>query len=347
MTDLISIKRLTREQWDDLTPSFCDLSYRQCGSYAEAAARDVGATAEFVAIYRSTALIGMACLRIKMVPIFRLGIAYLDYGPITARGKDPSIEMFCSCLGALRREYVEKRRLMLRVVPPLRGGGWRAEANGLEISGFRRSERHKPYETFILDLSTSLADIRKNFDGKWRGHLSKAQRSNIEVTRSLTLDDFDRLEPMFHSLIKSKGFSTRRDVAFFRRVQEGEQSAQKLAIHFAWHKGELIAGHIGSFVGDTAVYLVGAATTKGRELRASYLLQWAVIEHAKSVGNLFYDLGGIDAQANPSVYNFKKGVGGRQVTEAGTYELAPGPLTSRLLHFMEDVYARLHSLSKT
>jgi lipid II:glycine glycyltransferase (peptidoglycan interpeptide bridge formation enzyme) len=136
-------------------------------------------------------------------------------------------------------------------------------------------------------------------------------------------------------------------IAFFRRVQAGEQSAQQLVLHLAWQEGELIAGHIGSFVGDTAVYLVGAATAKGRELRASYLLQWAVIEHAKSVGNLFYDLGGIDAQANPNVYSFKKGIGGRQVTEAGTYEFAPGPLTCRLLHFMEDAYSRLQSLYRS
>src|SRR6185437_15038383 len=110
-------------------------------------------------------------------------------------------------------------------------------------------------------------------------------------------------------LIDRKRFSTRRDVTFFRRVQADEQVEQQLVVHLAWHDGELIAGHIGSFVGDTAVYLVGAATAKGRELRASYLLQWAVIEHAKSVGNSLYDLGGIDARANPSVYNFKKGIG--------------------------------------
>jgi lipid II:glycine glycyltransferase (peptidoglycan interpeptide bridge formation enzyme) len=195
-----------------------------------------------------------------------------------------------------------------------------------------------------LDLTKPPSDIRKNFDGKWRGHLSKAERSDIEITRSVEPVDFDRLEPMFVNLVQSKGFTARQDVAFFRRVQREAQADQRLVVHLAWHAGELIAGHIGSFAGDTAVYLIGAANSKGRELRGSYLLQWAVIEHAKSVGNLFYDLGGIDQQLNPNVYTFKKGISGRHVAELGYYEVTPGALTTHVLHLLEDAYVRLRSL---
>src|SRR5262249_4365112 len=161
-----------------------------------------------------------------------------------------------------------------------------------ETRGFHLLGSRRPHETFILELGKPLDDIRRGLDGKWRGHLSKAQRSNIEITRSTAAPaDFDRFEPMFLDLIQSKGFATRQDVACFRRVQEDAHAVELLVAHLAWHSGELIAGHIGSFVGDTAVYLLGASTAKGRELRASYLLQWAVIEYAKSRGNLYYDLG--------------------------------------------------------
>ena len=74
-------------------------------------------------------------------------------------------------------------------------------------------------------------------------------------------------------------------------------------------------------MGDTAVYLLGAAGAKGRDLLASYLLQWAVIEYAKRKGNRFYDLGGIDQKGNPDVYRFKKRFNGRYVAEPGPYEL--------------------------
>jgi hypothetical protein len=328
-----------------MAPQFRDLSYRQCGSHAEQAARDVGAKSEFVAIFRDADLIGLANVRIKRVPFTPLGIAYVNYGPLTALRDGFSAELFGNCLDALRQEYVVGRRLMLRVVPPIHGGIWlNTQVACLEMRDFRPVLASNLHETFILDLANPLADIRKHFDGKWRSDLSRAQRSNIEVRRSISIADFNRFEPLFLELAQEKGFYSAHDVAFFRRVQEGAQPYEQMVAHLAWHGGELIAGHIGSFAGDTAVYLLGASTSKGREIRASYLLQWAVIEHAKSVGNFFYDLGGIDQQANPNVYRFKKRLNGRRVTEAPAFELAPNRMTSRFLNVLEGAYNQARRL---
>ena len=318
----ISIRRLTRHEWDSLAPLFRGLSYRQCGSYDEVAAADVHATCEFVAVIQSAKIIGLASVRVKMVPLSRIGIAYLDRGPLIGRDNEFSAETYASCLDALKKVYVQDRHLMLRVVPP--------NVESLEnpsalfaTLGFKPSDQHKPRETFILDLRKPLPEIRKSFDRKWRNHLSKAERSEITVTRSVALSDFTCFESLFLKLATEKGFTAPQDVAFFRGVQERAQTYEQLVLHLAWCDGELIAGHLGSFVGNTAVYLLGANTAKGRELRASYLLQWAVIQHAKSVGNLFYDLGGIDQQENPNVYHFKKRLNGRRVTELGAFEIAP------------------------
>jgi lipid II:glycine glycyltransferase (peptidoglycan interpeptide bridge formation enzyme) len=105
--------------------------------------------------------------------------------------------------------------------------------------------------------------------------------------------------------------------------------------HLAWHEGEVVAGHIGSFAGDAAVYVLGATTKRGRELCASYLLQWCVIEYAKSNGNRFYDLGGYDEIANPGVYDFKSRLNGRRVIAAGALEVAPNRFVSSIVKFLE------------
>jgi lipid II:glycine glycyltransferase (peptidoglycan interpeptide bridge formation enzyme) len=160
----------------------------------------------------------------------------------------------------------------------------------------------------------------------------------IEITRSIASDDFDSFAVLFLDLIQTKRFSTPQGIDFFKRVQEKAKSSESMVVHLAWHDGELVAGHIGSYVGDTAVYLLGATNSKGREIRASYLLQWAAIEHAKSVGNFFYDLGGIDQENNPDVYRFKKRLNGRRVAEIGPYELAQTSLIRRTLHLMEAAY---------
>jgi hypothetical protein len=347
MIEARSTKRLTRQEWDEAAPRFRDLSYCQCGSYAEAAASQVGAAADFMACFRATELVGLATIRVKAIPLLPVGIAYVHYGPLTAHSDEFSAELFGCCIDALRQEYVENRRLVLRIVPPLRGGRWlENHAACLEMRGFRRSDRYKAQETFILDLARPLEEIRRNFDAKWRSDLSKAERLDIEITRSDEAADLSRFEPMFLDLVQQKHFSASQDVAFFRRVQEGANPPERVTTHLAWHEGELIAGHIGSFVGETAVYLLGASTTKGRELRASYLLQWAAIEHAKSIGNLYYDLGGIDQRANPDVYRFKKRLNGRRVEEIGAYELAPNQVAGRVLYFLEDSYSVLSPLRK-
>lgn len=342
----ISTARFTRQQWDELVPLFRDLSYCQCGSYAEMAAKDASAVSEFIGVFQSKELVGLANVRKKKLRFTSLGIAYVHYGPLTARRDEFSAEPFSSCLDALRLEYVERQRLLLRIIPPLCGGQWQEDQNAcFEMHGFRPYAGHKSRETLILDLVNPLTDIRKRLDRKWRNHLSKAQRSNIKVTKSVAPADFERFESLFCELVNRKGFNARQDAAFFKRVHNNAHATQKMVAHLAWHDGELIAGHIGSFVGETAVYLLGAANPKGREIRASYLLQWAAIEYAKSVGNLFYDLGGIDQKANPDVYSFKSGLNGRRVTEMGPYERAPTRLSSHVLHFLEEAYDTVRAIA--
>jgi lipid II:glycine glycyltransferase (peptidoglycan interpeptide bridge formation enzyme) len=265
-----------------------------------------------------------------------LGIAYASYAPITGRDENFLAEQFGLCLDALRQEYVERRRLLLRVVPALNGGLFQQlQISCLESHGLRLCTQQRARETFVLDLVKPLAAIRSGFDPKWRSDLAKAEKTGIQVTRSVESDDFDRFEAILLELAKQKGFVPSQDVRFFREVQTDTPQDQKFVLHLAWHERELIAGHLGSFVGDTGVYLLGAANSKGRALRASYLLQWAAIEHAKNVGNIFYDLGGIDPLQNPDVYRFKRRLNGRLVTEVGPYELAPDSFRESALRLLE------------
>lgn len=339
---MITVKRLSKETWDALTPMFRDTSYRQLSGYADAAARRVGATSELNGLYEDQTLVGLADVRVKTVPLTPFGIGYLSHAPVTRKDSSFSPEKFRRCVEALRREYVERRRLVLRVVPALVGGQFQElQIATLEASGFRPCTRQRPRGTFILDLARPLSAIRKDADLHWRRNLAKAEKADIRITRSFEPDDFDQFEPIFLELTKQKDFKTNQDVRFFKNIQPEIPADQKLVLHLAWHGQELVAGHLGSFVGDTAIYLLGAANSKGRDLRASYLLHWTVIEYAQRTGNSYYDLGGIDQQRNPGVFRFKQGLNGRAVTDVGPYECSPGSLQSGVLHFLEAARNRL------
>jgi lipid II:glycine glycyltransferase (peptidoglycan interpeptide bridge formation enzyme) len=98
-----------------------------------------------------------------------------------------------------------------------------------------------------------------------------------------------------------------------------------------------VAGHIGAYHGDTAVYLLGAANEAGLKSNASYLLQWRVIEYAKERGCNWYDLGGIDPEGNPDVYRFKMRIGGIDVCAPGPYE-SGNRLRRAFLQKLESLY---------
>jgi lipid II:glycine glycyltransferase (peptidoglycan interpeptide bridge formation enzyme) len=341
---VISTRNLSREEWDSLVLSFRDVSYR-CGSYSEAAAQDIGAKTDFIGFYRGEHLVGLASVRVKTLLMDGLGIAYVSGGPLTFRGDGFSIDGFSPCIDALKEEYVVKRKLVLRMVPPNATEMRLArQTDMLQARGFRPLRPNKQKTTIILDLRRSLPDIRKTFHGKWRGHLSKAERSNIRISRSTLVSDFDQFEPLFERLAQAKEFSVRQDVSFFRRVQEDAPVGQKLAMHLAWQNNELIAGHLGSFLGDAAVFLLGAANAKGRKLRASHLLQWAVIKYAQSVGCRSYDLGGINWKENAGVYHFKDRMRGRHFREV-QYEVAPTPFKASVFHLIEDAYNTYRNIS--
>jgi lipid II:glycine glycyltransferase (peptidoglycan interpeptide bridge formation enzyme) len=76
-----------------------------------------------------------------------------------------------------------------------------------------------------------------------------------------------------------------------------------------------------SALGDTAIYLLGATSAAGLNLKGAYLLQWSAISWLKSRGFHFYDLGGINPQRNPGVYHFKSGLGAEESEQVGTYDL--------------------------
>ena len=57
--------------------------------------------------------------------------------------------------------------------------------------------------------------------------------------------------------------------------------------------------------------------------------------HAKHQGTLWHDLGGIDPEANPGVYQFKSRMGGEEMKAKGPYEAKPRGLASRIIDRLE------------
>ena len=331
----LRVDDISLDQWPALAARFGDYNYCQCWEYGEALAARQRCEAVRLAVEDDGEPVALAAARVKRVPLARTGIAYVSGGPLlTDAAASPA------ALGMIREEMVSRRALVLRVSPrpigvePERVRALYGEAGFIESAG-------GGYRTIVLDVSGDLGGIRKGFDQKWRNCLNRSEREGLEV-RSGTDDAlFGEFAALYGRLLERKTFDAPLDAAFYRELQGRLPDSDKLVVTVAYRTGAAVAGHVASILGDAAVYVLGATNEEGLASKASYLLQWAVIEEARRREMRFYDLGGIDPEANPGVYHFKRGLGGREVTFAGPFEASPGGVKGRAVKALEAAYRRV------
>jgi lipid II:glycine glycyltransferase (peptidoglycan interpeptide bridge formation enzyme) len=112
-----------------------------------------------------------------------------------------------------------------------------------------------------------------------------------------------------------KTFETTVDEDEFMRIQEELPESHRMRILLCQENGVTVAGMVATAMGDSAIYLLGATSDQGLNAKGAYLLQWNMIQWLKENGTRWYDLGGIDPEANPGVYHFKKGFSGSDVIQ--------------------------------
>jgi hypothetical protein len=343
MTGRATVRSIAGDEWAELAVRFADRNYRQFPPYVEKGAAAVGAACEFAAIEREGRLLGLASLRIKSLPVLGAGIAYLNGGPLVRQTEDPAGcgEGYLTAIDALVDDYVRRRGHLLRVVLPVSAEPPRVDhPMAEEIDAGRKLRGRRRYRTILVDLEGDEDRVRARFHQKWRNALRKAERSALEIVSGTSPDLFDAFEPMFRALKERKGFSVDQEPSFFKAVQAGLGFRDRFVVHLARYDGEVVSGHIGSYCGDTAVYLFGATTEEGHRMNASYLLQWEAMRKARALGCTLYDLGGIDPDGNPGVYRFKQRMGGREAEAVGPIDFAP-PVRRWLLHQAEEAYGFL------
>ena len=208
-----------REEWRMLAPTFMDYNYCQFWDYGIACADRLGAHSEHVAIYEGDDLLGLADVRIKKIPIFRTGIAYVNSGPLVRRNDQFDAERLQKVLSALVDEFVRRRKLVLRIQPFPSSNILldHQEQIFLDI-GFKAKNQLRHNRTLILDISPPLEMIRKQFDRSWRRHLNKAEKMNLIVKTGTEDSLFSTFCELYKELISRKSFDVHLDADFYRQV---------------------------------------------------------------------------------------------------------------------------------
>jgi lipid II:glycine glycyltransferase (peptidoglycan interpeptide bridge formation enzyme) len=233
----------------------------------------------------------------------------------------------------------------------------RLELGSRQAEPFRRL-RHEPAtlqvaQTRLVELADDEAMLAA-FDKDTRYAVRRAERDGVTVSTVNDAGDLRAIDDL-HALV----LETQRRAGFpkpplqrYRTAWRGLASAGRAKIFEARLNEQLLASGMLVIVGDRSFYLFAGSLReeKGQPKRyASYLLQWAMMRHARDAGARVHDLWGIAPEgATPEhpwygVGLFKKGFGGRPVAWAGTWDVVVDPTLYRMRQMAGSFLQRVRS----
>ncbi|MCK5926235.1 MAG: peptidoglycan bridge formation glycyltransferase FemA/FemB family protein [Methylococcales bacterium] len=336
------LRRLTQDEWLASATTFNDYNYTHYWAYGKQAAQRVNAESEHMAVLDNQAnIVALFNVRLKQIPLQLGGIAYISGGAMIDQGQENLEVTLKAILPLIKEEYVDNRGFVLRISQrPKLSTRFPAESSVYQSLDF--VEHGKTCATILVDLSTELELIRKRLHQKWRNILNKSEKQEITVVAGDDIQLFADFEDLFKDVLLRKGIEVDMDNHFFKAVQKISPAQEKFYIAIAYCEGKPISGHMSSIEGDTSVYILGATNDMGRKLGAAYLLQWHVIKESKQQGCQWYDLGGIDPEENPHVYQFKKRMGGEETQPESIFQIHSG-FKGQLTLIIEKSYQYLRS----
>ncbi len=349
----VQVDGQTAETWSAILEQFADANIYQTWAYG--AVRWGIRNLSHLVIRQDGQVIAAAQLRIVRLPLLPAGVAYLRWGPLVNRvGQtlDPSIvgEM----LKWLREEFCQRRGLTLQVIPNTYSGETLSDAyEPARHRSFPHLEITWPrYRTVLVNLESAAEVIRDRFNPKTRRHLKRAEKNGLTVEMSDQPEAYREFLRLYKMMRERKQFETTVDVDEFGQMQLLLAGCARMKTFIARKDGAAIGALVCSRMGNTGIYLLGATNERARDLLASYLLHWHAMLWLKAQGSLYYDLGGIDPEANSGGYEFKSGFGGNEVAQSIPYSFPGGWFSSKLFAFIRwrrrpVVSARLRTPSMT
>jgi lipid II:glycine glycyltransferase (peptidoglycan interpeptide bridge formation enzyme) len=324
-------------EWHNLLRQFDDANIYQTWNYARIVQDEK--RLEHLAFYRNEILIGLAQVRIKILPVLNRGIAYIFSGPVWRKNNQQTpVENLLSILQTLKTEYVINKKLLLRFRPYI----FSDESNELNINAELFNELNfkrltKEYHSLLLNTNEDLETIKKNLRPRWRNYLNQSTKNKLHIVSGSDTGLYYIFVTLYNQMMDRKDFTEYVDPVKMGNLNANVQKDFKLKVFIAYKDDEAVAGLVGTAIGKTGIYLLGATNNLGLELRASYLLHWEMIKWMQDMKCFRYDLGGINKLRNPGGFKFKSGISDVEISDIGTYECSPGGISKLIITAAEKI----------
>lgn len=312
MNYVLEINKILKETYDDTLRLFEDSNLYQTYEYNLQAKG--GRNICTVVLKKDDKVLGLCIVRIVKVPFFNFGLAYIYRGPVWQR-KDQinSIEILSAFLKLLKEESVLKRKLVLRISPNLLKEKNEDFEKLFSELGFISHGKSAGANTFYIDLNLSLEELRKKLSGNWRKKLKKSESENLKIISGNEDSLFQEVVNIYTEMVKRKKFDPGIDAHKLKATQICLPPSMKMISSICYLNDVPISGLVFSAIGYIGIPILAATSDFGTNYDGSYLLHWQMLVYLKENGFKYFDLGGIDKEKNPNVYNFKHGMGGVEV----------------------------------
>ena len=208
----------------------------------------------------------------------------------------------------------------------------------LERHGMKKAAPIIPNpSTITIDISPNLDDILTGLPQKGRHAIRRAGRDGVTVEKVPVTDKNAKI--MYNLLAETaEGQFGIRSYNYYKIFWKTFEKARLGQLFFAYFEGKVVAGAYAMVFGIKSTYKDGASIRKRTAYGASHLLQWNVIEWAKSQGALIHDFCGSppsDEIGNPDhphygVGLFKLSFSKRVVDFIGCYDYVLSPTKYKL-----------------
>jgi lipid II:glycine glycyltransferase (peptidoglycan interpeptide bridge formation enzyme) len=174
-------------------------------------------------------------------------------------------------------------------------------------------------KTIWLDLTQGLDALSKGLDSQWRYGARRALREGVVVRTTTVPADVSTFFHLCNALSETKGFSLPGSETVMQKLisSTAPDGAVGMVLYVGEADGVIAGGALVARCGQHLHYLWGASDRRFSKYRVSEAVQWQVIQDGVAGGMTRYDLEGIDPVGNPGVYEFKRKMGGHEVTLQG------------------------------
>jgi len=320
--------------WDTLAAGFEDFCMEQSFAFTGSRWSKLRAVGLILREEGAAEPVAMALALIAALPVLGIGLAYVKFGPLWRRkGKPADPDILFAALESLKREFGQKRRLVVRVLPPADPDhDW---VDSMQRANFSFHAALSDRERYLVDLTLSEEEQLASLGAQWRANLKKVSHELVIEEPGLRngIPDFIAL---YKNMLARKQFDDHHGIEDLPAIAEQAGAKLGMRLFLARHQGEPVVGSIIIGTGDRVFVPFSATSDKALSLRAGYALRWSTINKLRGTGARWLDLGG--AEGDSGLRHYKLGnVGkrGRVAEIPGEYDYAPSALSAAAARAIE------------